>query len=156
LDIVNLKKIRSLSEEVFLSRSMSFQNVLTSYYGRGKRSFVEENKSFYIFLKSPSSQSFIKSLSLSELESSLSLKKKEVFLSFWSPLQASLSSSHQVFRWRKKKSFYVFEVPFKPVFHQVIKSFWTGIKSFVEEKRSLSNYLKFPSNKSFIKSSSLS
>jgi len=49
-------------------------------------------------LKSRSNQSFIKSSSLSELESSLSLKKKkEVFRSFWSPLQTSLSSSHQVF-----------------------------------------------------------
>jgi len=59
------------------------------------------------FLKSPSNQSFIKSSSLSELESSLSLKKKKVF-------------------WR-------FEVHFKQVFHQVIKSFWIGIMSYVEE-----------------------
>merc|ERR1712156_969871 len=79
----------------------------------------EESKSFYILKV----KSFIKS-------SSLSLKKRSLskFLKFYSNMSFLKSSSLSV---KKKKSLYDFQVPFKPVFHQVIKS-------FVEEKRCIS------------------
>lgn len=81
----------------------------------------EESKSFYIL----EVKSFIKS-------SSLSLKKRSLskFLKFSSNM-SFLKSSSLSLKKKKKKSLYDFQVPFKPVFHQVIKS-------FVEEKRCIS------------------